>query len=54
MPLFGGQRSVGAVDVAFHPGVDDIVDLEKLRRTHQVTFRRSHKKDCSSLAERQL
>jgi hypothetical protein len=33
-PLFGGQGSVGAVDVAFHPGIDDIVDLKKLRWTH--------------------
>ena len=42
VPLFSGQRSVGAIDIALHPGIDDIVDLEKLRRTHQITVRRSH------------
>jgi hypothetical protein len=54
MPLFRRQRSVRAVDVAFHPGVDDIIDLEKLRWAHQVTFRGSHNKDFPSLAERSV
>src|ERR1700760_2131830 len=51
VPLFGGQSPIGAVDVAFHPRIDDIIDLKEFRRTHQVTFRRAHKGGCT-LAER--
>src|ERR1700726_4932087 len=52
VPLFGGQDPVGTVDVALHPRVDDIVDLKKFRRTHQVTCIRSHNKDDRILLER--
>ena len=44
------MAAIGAVDVALHPRVDNIVDLEKLRWTHQITFRRCHSKDPSTLA----
>src|ERR1700752_1871831 len=41
-PLFSRMRSAGAGDVAFHPRIDDIVDLIKLRRTHEEAVRNIH------------
>ena len=36
MPLLRGALAGGGVDVACHPWIDDVVDVVKTRRTHQV------------------
>ena len=35
LPLLGGAGARGGVDVAGHPGVDDVVDVVELRGAHQ-------------------
>ena len=35
LPLAGSKPVVGFIDVALHPGIDDVVDTEKIRWAHQ-------------------
>jgi hypothetical protein len=41
-PLIGRKRSAGAGYVAFHPWIDDVVDLIKLRGTHEEAVENIH------------